>query len=201
MNKFLYFLFISFLFASCNLNNQAKQVNALEKCTYEITSADSVYVAGKNVSKLIQNNSIDINNMPELAIAYMRQNIPFKAKLNLQIKNPTQNKASINQFEYIVLLKDQELARGTVDQKVSVEPGETTRVPVNVKGNIYQILSNGKTMKDIVEFLKGTKAVGGPEKKGIVTLKIKPTIEVGNKLVAYPGFITINKEISSNMLF
>lgn len=201
MNKFLSIIAAAALLSSCNLNKQAKQVNAFEKCTYEITSADSVYVAGKDVNKLIKNNNIDLNNMPELAIAYMRQNIPFKAKLNLQIKNPTTDKAAINRFEYIVLLKDQELANGTVDQQVSVEPGGTTVVPVNIKGNIYQILSNGKTMNEIMDFMKGSKTAGGPEKKGVVTLKIKPTIEIGNKLVAYPGYITINKEISSNILF
>ena len=201
MNKFIFLIAAAAFLASCNLNNQARQINALENCTYEITSADSMYVAGRDVNKLIQNKNFDINNMPELALAYMSQNIPFKAKLNLEIKNPTGDKASINRFEYIILLKDQELATGTVDQKVSVGPGETTLVPVNVQGNLYQILSNGKTMKDIVEFVKGSNAIGGPEKKGIVTLKIKPTIEVGSKLVAYPGYITINKEISSNILF
>ncbi len=201
MNKILSLICAAVILSSCNINNQAKQVSALQNCTYEIVSADSVFVAGKDVNKLLANRTIDINNMPELAIAYMRQDIPFKAKINLQIKNPGNNTASINQFEYIVLLKDQELANGTVDQKVTVEPGETTQVPVNVKGNIYQILSNGKTMKDLIDFVKGSKAIGGPEKKGIVTLKIKPMLEVGSKLVPYPGYITVNKEISSNLLF
>ncbi|MNY28339.1 hypothetical protein D3C86_1623100 [compost metagenome] len=53
-------------------------------------------------------------------------------------------------------------------------------------------------MGEISDFLKSSK--GGPEKKGVLTLKIRPSIRVGNTLVKYPGFITIDKEVSSKIL-
>lgn len=188
-----------FLF-SCGINNQAKQVKALEKCDYQITSADSIYIAGKNMSSMIKSKTLDITNMPGLAIAYLSQNIPFKARLNLQIKNPSANLAAINQFEYKILVKGEELANGFVNQKVSIQPGGTTIVPVNVNANIYHFISNGNTMKEIMSFLQGG-SESGTEKKSMVTLKIKPTIAFGNKLLNYPGYITIDKEISSKILF
>ncbi len=186
--------------SSCSLNNQARQVKAFEKCEYQITSADSIYVAGKDVSKLISNETIDMSSMPGLAFAYLRKDIPLKARLNLQIKNPTGNLAAINQFEYKILIKGQELANGFINQKVSVHPGSTTTVSVNVNANIYQFLSDGKTMQQIAGFIKGGDT-NGTEKKGMITLKIKPTISLAGKLINYPGYITINKEISSKILF
>ncbi len=189
------------LFASgCGLNKQARLLEAFEKCTYEINSADSVYVAGRDVSKLIRNRTFELRNIPELALALFRRNIPLSAKVNLTINNPTSRTAAINQFEYIVLIKGQELANGFINQRVSIEPGGTTTVPVRVNSNIYSFLSNGKTMEEVIDFLRGGES-GATEKKGMVTIRIKPTIEIGNKLVKYPGYITIDKEISSKILF
>ena len=189
------------LFASgCGLNKQARLLEAFEKCTYEINSADSVYVAGRDVSKLIRNRTFELRNIPELALAVFRRNIPLSAKVNLTINNPTSRTAAINQFEYIVLIKGQELANGFINQRVSIEPGGTTTVPVRVNSNIYSFLSNGKTMEEVIDFLRGGES-GATEKKGMVSIRIKPTIEIGNKLVKYPGYITIDKEISSKILF
>jgi hypothetical protein len=200
--KKIVFLYLSvlLLLSSCGLNKQARQVKAFEKCEYQITSADSIYLAGRDISKLISDKNIDMSSMPELAFAYLRKDIPLKVRLNLQIKNPTADLAAINQFEYKILIKGQELANGFVNQKVSVDPGSSAIVPVNVNANIYQFLSDGKTMQQIADFIRGGNT-SGTEKKGIVTLKIKPTINLAGKLVNYPGYITIDREISSKILF
>ena len=191
---------VALFVSGCGLNKQARLLEAFEKCTYEINSADSVYVAGRDVSKLIRNRTFELRNIPELALAVFRRNIPLSAKVNLTINNPTSRTAAINQFEYIVLIKGQELANGFINQRVSIEPGGTTTVPVRVNSNIYSFLSNGKTMEEVIDFLRGGES-GATEKKGMVSIRIKPTIEIGNKLVKYPGYITIDKEISSKILF
>jgi LEA14-like dessication related protein len=200
MKRLLIICLAAIILASCGLNKQARQIEALEKCTYEIASADSVYLAGRDISKLIKNRTFELSNAPELALALFRKNIPLKARVNLKISNPTSNHAAINQFEYIVLIKDQEIANGFVNEKVDIAAGATTIVPVRVNSNIYAFLSNGKTMEEILAFVRGGES-GATEKKGVVTIKIKPTIEVGGKLVKYPGYITVNKEVSSKILF
>ena len=200
LRKLLALSFISLLVISCGVNKQARQLQTLEDCQYEIRSADSIYVAGRNVSKMINNNQLNLSSMPEFAWAYLQKDIPMKARINLKIKNPTQQLAAINRFEYLVLIKGQQLASGMVNQKVSIAAGDSITVPVSVNANIYQILSNGSTMQEIVEFLKGGNDQA-TEKKGIITLKIKPSIAIGDNLVNYPGYITIEKELSSKILF
>ncbi len=200
MKRMIIFCLAAILVAGCGLNKQARQIEALEKCTYEISSADSIYLAGRDVSALVKNRNFNLSNVPELALALFRKNIPLKARVNLKISNPSANEAAINQFEYIVLIKNQEIANGFVNQKVVVEPGGTTVVPVRVNSNIYSFLSNGKTMEEILDFVRGGES-GAAERKGVVTIKIKPTIDVGGKLVKYPGYITIDKEVSSKILF
>jgi LEA14-like dessication related protein len=200
MKTLLAILLSALVLTGCGLNKQARQIEALEKCTYEINSADSIYLAGRDISQLVKNRTFELRNVPELALALFRKNIPLKARVNLTINNPTSSEAAINQFEYIVLIKNQEIANGFVNQKVSIQPGGTTTVPVRVNSNIYSFLSNGKTMEEILDFVRGGES-GASERKGVVTIKIKPTIDVGGKLVQYPGYITINKEVSSKILF
>lgn len=197
--KKLFFLFLSALIlASCGINKQAQQIKALEECKYKFISISSATVAGTDVKKIIDQQSINIAGLPALALGLLRQDVPLKATLNVEIANPSTNLASINNFDYIILINKQEIANGVVDQVVQIGPGQKVQVPVQLNANIYQFLSNGKTLEDISKFLSG--ASKGVAEVGLVTIKIKPSIRVGNELVKYPGFITIDKEVSNKIL-
>ena len=52
--------------------------------------------------------------------------------------------------------------------------------------------------EEITKFLSAP--TNGKTEVGLVTIKIKPSIRVGNELVKYPGFISIDKEVSSKIL-
>ena len=197
MKKYIFICILAFIASSCGVS---RKIDILEKCNYSIKSADSVYLAGKDISKLVKNKTFELSNVPGLALALFRKNIPLSANVKLSINNPSSKTAAINQFDYIILIKGQELAAGSVDRKISVESGATTIVPVQINSNIYSFLSNGKTMEEIVGFLSGTES-GPGEKKGLVTIKIRPSFMVGNKLIKYPGYISIDKELSSKILF
>lgn len=196
-NLFLACLIILSL-GSCGINKQAQQIKALEKCDYRITDATDITVAGTDVRKLIDGKSVNTLSIPGIALGMLRKDIPLRAKLNLEISNPTNNLAAINNFDYIVLINRQEVFNGSVNQSVNIGAGQTTLVPVQVNANIYQFLTDNKMLNDIGTFIGG--ATNGSEKKGLVTLKIRPSIKVAGGLVKYPGYITIDKEVSSKIL-
>ncbi|TDQ06982.1 NDR1/HIN1-like protein [Pedobacter metabolipauper] len=198
MKKILLVCLTAIALSGCGINKQAQQIKALEKCTYKITSAEEIYLAGTNVKKLLNDQEISLGSLPGLALGLFRKDVPLKARLNLEVKNPSGNDAAINQFEYEILINKQELAEGFVNQEVNVAAGQSTTVPVDLLINLYPFISNSKVMAEITDFIQSGKS--GPEKKGILTLKIKPSIKVGNSLVKYPGYITIDKEVSSKIL-
>lgn len=198
MNKLFLVCLLAF-FSSCGINKQAQQIKALGQCNYKLLNASNVTLAGTNIDQLLSSKNINIVNMPALAFAYLRKDVPLKATLNLQISNPSNELAAINNFDYILLINQQEIAAGTVNQRISITPRQYVNVPVELNANIYQFLANGKTLQDISNFLSGT--ANGNEQKGLLTVKIKPSILVGGNLVKYPGFITIDKEVSSKLLF
>lgn len=190
---------VALVLASCGISRQTQQLKALEKCDYKIVSANNITVAGTDVRKLINEKSVNLANIPSLALGYLRKDIPLKANLMVEITNPSTTVAAINNFDYIIQINQQELVNGTVNQRVQIDAGQSARVPVQLNVNIYQFLSNNNKMLDDISAFLGT-AGNGNEKKGLVTLKIRPSIMVGGQLVKYPSYITINKEVSSKML-
>jgi len=198
MNKLLSICLLAVTLWSCGINKQAQQIKALEKCTYKIVSADQITIAGTDVRSILEKENINLGSLPGLALGFLRKDIPMRAQLNLEITNPTGDLASINEFEYKILINQAEIATGFVNQQVTVQPGKSTVVPVDINANVFPFLSNRKVMDDIARFFKASQ--GGAEQKGIVTLRIKPSFMVGNTLVKYPGFITIDKEVSSKIL-
>ncbi|MEH6306506.1 LEA type 2 family protein [Olivibacter sp. CPCC 100613] len=195
MNKLL--LAISLLiFSSCGINQQAKQIKALEECKYEVKSVDSVFLAGTDVVKLLQSGNIDTRSMGGVAMGMLRKEIPLKGVLHLKITNPTTNLAGINQFQYQLLMKDKELATGLVNQQIKVKPGESAEIPVLIDANVYGLLSNGSVLQEISDFISGKET----EQESILTIKLKPTIAIGNKTINYPGWITFDRKVTRSLL-
>jgi hypothetical protein len=198
MKKMILPAFLALVLAGCGVNKQLAQLKAFEDCRYELVSADSIYVANINVKELIDKKEVDLAKAPRLALALLRRNVPFDAKLNLQISNPSGAVAAINQFEYKILIKNQELASGFVNQNISVAPGGGKEVvPVRITSNIYHLLSDDKTQRALADFFANE---GNSEKKSILTIKVRPTLDMANRRINYPGFITIDKEITKKIL-
>jgi len=194
MKKLLVICLAAITLFGCGVNKQAQQIKALEKCRYRVVSADNISVAGTDVKRLMNNQDINLGSLPALAFGLLRKDVPLRATVNMEIENPAGNLAAINQFEYKILINNQELADGFVDRQVSIAAGQTVVVPVAVNVNVYQFVSNARVMSEISDFLRGG------DRKGLVTLKIKPSIMVGGALIKYPGYITIDKEFSSKIL-
>jgi len=182
----------------CGINKQAQQIKALEACTYKIKNVNQITLAGSDLGRLINQQDFNLASLPGVALGLLRKDIPLRANLNLEITNPSADLAAINQFEYKILVNNTDLAEGIVNQAVSIPQGQTVTVPVQMGSNIYGLISNGNVLNDIIKAAqKGSKS---DEKLGLLTIKIKPTIMIGNTPVKYPGYITINKDISSKIL-
>ncbi len=199
MKEKLLLLLVTISIFGCGVNRQAQQIKALENCTYKITGVQQVSIAGTDVKKLMDQQSFSLTSLPGVALGLLRKDIPLRANLNLEITNPSSSLAAINQFEYKILVNNTDLAGGTVNQNVSIAQGQTVTVPVQLVSNIYGLISNGNVFNDIIKAAQRG-ASAKDEKLGLLTIKIKPTFMLGNTPVKYPGYITINKDISSKIL-
>lgn len=199
MKNTLWLCFFTITIFSCGINRQAQQIKALEDCTYKVTGVKQVSIAGTDIKQLMEQQTFSLTSLPGVALGLLRKDIPLRANLNLEITNPSSNLAAINQFEYKILVNNTDLAQGIVNQNVSIAQGQTVTVPVQLVSNIYGLVSNGNVFNDIVKAAKKGSS-SKDEKLGLLTIKIKPTFMLGNTPVKYPGYITINKDISSKIL-
>lgn len=187
------------LVISCTLDKQAKALRALEKCRYEFVSADSVFLAGTDVNKLIANGRVDVSQLPGVALSFLSQDIPLSGVLNVRITNPTNNLAGIQQFAYKVEVEDREVLDGVSDLPIEVPAGETVVVPVKLRTNVYKFLSDRETLNKLLTFIQSARN-GSTDEKVNLTFKIKPTMALGNKAINYPGYIDIDKEVDAEFL-
>ncbi len=187
------------LFISCTLDKQAKALRALEKCRYEFVSADSVFLAGTDVNKLIANGRVDVSQLPGVALGFLSRDIPLSGLLNVRITNPSKNLAGIQQFTYKVEVEDREVLDGVSDLPIEVPAGETVVVPVKLRTNVYKFLSDRETLNKLLTFIQSARN-GATDEKVNLKFKIKPTIALGNKAINYPGYIGIDKEVDAEFL-
>ncbi len=196
-------LAIVVLFAQCGVNKQIKEAKTLGDCRYAITSVDSIYLAGIDVSEFRNIKSVkdfDPLKYPQLGLALLRKKVPLDLRVNLDINNPTKNLAAINQLEYIVMLSKSEVFRGILNRRIEVYPGTgSTQVPVNLSTNAYDLLSNDDTRESFIAMIQSLSGKSDSQ-PAVLTVKIKPTLAVGDKQVNYPGYITFDQEITSNMV-
>lgn len=187
------------LSSGCGVDRQAKALRALEKCQYTFVSADSVYLAGADVNKLMTDGRIDISRLPGVALGFLNRDIPLSGILNLRITNPTDNLAGIQQFAYKIAVEGREVLEGTSDLPIEVPAGKTVIVPVKLQTNVYQFLSDQQTLQKLLTFIQSVRD-GATDETVNLTFSIKPTIALGNKQLNYPGYIRVDKQVDAGAL-
>jgi len=191
---------VLFLFSRCSVNRQLAEAKALGDCKFRISSADSIYLSGIDIRRFKRIEDLNPGRYPQLAAGLLAKSLPLRARLNLEVTNPTNRNAAIEQLEYKVLLAGQELFNGFLNQRIEVSPGGgTTRVPIQLQANAYKLFTDDATRDAFMQFVQNLSGADDarPSK---VTIKIKPTLAVGNKKIDYPGYITIDQEVTNKIL-
>lgn len=188
-----YLLLIIVFISACSVKEQADQLKALEKCTYQIVSADSLYIAGADVQNLIGNNGLNLFGAPKLAFAFLQQKMPLEGIVNLKVTNPGTEDAAINEFEYKVFVKDIELLSGFINRKITIKPnGGSVTIPVKIDRDLYPLISSSANQQAVASFLSSKNEQSIP-----VTFKIKPGFMIGTERINFPDFISIEKSVSN----
>ena len=188
------------LFSQCSVNKQISQAKTLGDCRYTLASADSVFLAGTDVRQFRKLEDLNPVRFPKLAAALLLRNVPLDARVNIDITNPTNKLAGINQLEYRILLAGQELFNGFLNQRIEVQPGGgKTRVPIRLNANAYQLLTDSKTRDAFTQLIQNLSGAANTQPSKL-TIRIKPTLDLLGKQVNYPGYITIDQDVTNKIL-
>lgn len=169
------------------------------KSKFRLLSVDSTTLAGVDVRKVNQASDISLEDKARIIAAYAAGALPLYAKLNLEAKNTTSKPASMNSFDWIMLLDGDEVATGTSHQQIVLPADSTISVPFSLPVNtdLRRLASKGPR-NAIANLALGLVDLSRNPTR--LYLKIRPTIMIGSRSFKYPGYVTVTKDFNANQL-
>ncbi|MEA3479491.1 MAG: hypothetical protein U9R60_15005 [Bacteroidota bacterium] len=174
---------------------QASELQTFSRCEFRLKSVQNIRLAGVSVQQINQISDLTLMEMARLTTAFVNKDMPFKLTLNVEVQNPNQSKAALNELEWILFIDNIEMTSGMLTQRIEIPPhGGLAVMPVSIGVDLFDVLS-GESADAIINF--ALNLAGAGNKPTRIMLKAKPTIYVGTKAITYPGYIKIENEFTS----
>lgn len=187
MVKSIIGLILIFSLTGCT---QLLEMARMQQCTFKFKNVSSIKLSNINFQSVNSLSNITFANAAKLALAYSSGNLPLTFNINLEAKNPNTLQASMNRLDWIAIIDNAEIARGTINQNIQIPANNiATKIPVSVSVNLIEILS-GKSKTAILNYAMNL--AGGNGQNSRVKVKIKPSIKVGTSYLPMPGYLTLS---------
>lgn len=199
MKKIIFMLSVvvtAAVFSACDILDQARQVTMLSKCEFRLKTVDQLRLAGVSIQQVKKLTDLNVMDAAKItAAAVSGSSLPLNFTLNVEVKNPNAGTAGLTKLDWILFIDDIQMVSGVNEQRVQIPGnGGTGTIPLAIGVNLKEVLK-GKSGDAIANF--GLNLAGAGNKPTRITLKAKPTIMVGSQSIAYPGYITIQNEFTS----
>lgn len=179
-------ILLCFTSISCKSLRHAKN---LKDCSYSVVSissisAGNIEIEGKNSFK-----DFNKNDMAGLSKLLMAKQLPISFTANVMVSNPNNQIAALHSLDWILFVKDQEVARGFIPHTITIQPHERITVELPVNTDLSKLLStfSMQELSAMIFNFSSKKAF-----KDDVKLKIKPAIQVGKKHIKAPNYFSID---------
>ena len=192
MRKLLFFPIFLLLLNSCSV---LSELTALKKCEFRLYSIQDPAICGIEMSDRRTLSDFTFLEGQLIAANLLRGTLPFDITINMEVRNPGTTTAAVNSIEWVAYIDDLEVASGLVDRRIEVAPsGGLAIVPLKIHADLIDYMEgdNPKTMMNFALNLVGTS-----DQPSNLSMKIKPSLLVGGKIVQYPGFFTVTHEFSA----
>lgn len=195
MKKILFaVLSLILILPSCDILQQVGEMQMLSKCEFRINTVTDIRLAGVNVSNIQHISDVRPLDVLMLTNGVLSNNLPLNFNVNLQVKNPNDQTASLNRLDWIVFIDDLQMIEGAINERFMVGPDETSTLPVQIGFNLAEALSDERADK-IIDFALGL--AEGSGKTTRVMVKLRPSVMVGQRSIAYPGWIEVRNEFTA----
>jgi hypothetical protein len=194
LKLFLSLFSILFFVNSCDVLQQIEGMKSFSKCEFRIYTISDMQLAGIDVSGIQSVSDVKPMDMLQLTNGYLNNNLPLNFNLNLQVKNPNDQAASLNRLEWLLFIDGEQLLEGVVNETFVTGPGQTGILPVQIGFNLADAIKS-KNLERIVDYATGL--TDGSGKTTRVMLRLKPSVTVGQQNIMYPGWIEVRNEFTA----
>ena len=164
----------------------------LVNCKFRIQSVQNLTLAGVNVQQVKKMSDLNLMDAQKLLSAVLKQSFPLNMTLNVEAKNPNTSSAGLNKLEWILIIDNIEMARGALDQHVVIPANQgIATIPLQLSTDLKNVLT-GRTTDALINF--GLNLAGAGNKPTRITIRLKPTITVGQVELNSPDYISVTTE-------
>ncbi len=181
--------------SSCKVLQQANEMKTFAKCEFRLKNIETITLANVDITDVDQFSDLSFSEATNISMIAMKGKLPLYFILNVEIRNPNEEKASMNSFLWDVFIDDVKITSGKVTKNVEVFPdGGIAVMPIEVGVDLFEIL-NGESAEAVMNFAMNLSGSGGVPSR--VKLRAKPSVYIALTKVNYPGFFTIEQEFVS----
>jgi hypothetical protein len=188
----LLLLLLIFLLSDCK---SLRELQSFSRCEFRVATVENTMLAGVNVQQIRKITDLNLAQAARITQSYAGGSLPLSLIVNVDVKNPNGTAAAMNSMEWIMLIDDREIVDGVVNDRIDIAPnGGISKLPIRISTDLRKVLSN-MPAEDAVNM--GLGLSGSGSKPTRITLKVKPSILVGQTLIKYPGYIKVNHEFGN----
>lgn len=183
-----------FMLSGCSV---LSELTALKKCEFSFHSAQDPVLAGINVMEVNSFSDLSLMNGQKILSNILAKRMPFGITVNVEARNPGLIDAAVNEIEWVAYIDDMQISSGTVDQRIEIPAnGGTTIIPVRVESDLFQYME-GDNPRTMLNFALNLIDAGGQPTR--LSMKIKPSVNIGASTIKSPKYFTISKEFSTGI--
>ncbi len=192
MKKLITLTVLILSMAGCSI---LTELTALTKCEFRFQSAQDPVIAGINVMEIHSFSDLTFLDGQRVVSTILQKKLPFGITANVEISNPGPVMAAVNYIEWIAFIDDIQIATGRIDKRIEIQPnGGTSILPIRIETDLYQYLQ-GDNPRTMLNFGLNLIDAGGQPTR--LSMKIRPSVYVGGRLIPSPEYFTISKEFTS----
>jgi hypothetical protein len=181
------------LLGSCSVFQQAKAYERFAHSRFALQKARLLSIGKVDVSQKTGYSQLNFQQIVTLGMQMLQGDLPAVMEITVEGYNPSQEKAAISGTDWVLLAKNDTLAKGTIDKPLAILPGKRLLFPVKARFNLGKLLTSG-SLQQIVNVLLSNNTQAAYQKVDLV-FKIRPWYRTGKKVRKSPVFIAIHPKI------
>lgn len=174
---------------SCTILEQAQEYERFIQCDFSLSNIKVLEISGVDISSLNSKGDISMMDMMNITKQIFSTNFPATLRIDLKASNKDLQQASIAGLDWKILMDNEELVSGLVDQEVLVKPQSSATFPVIVQVDLMKLLRS-ESLGKIMAFAFGENQYEEISKLG-AEIKIKPYYKTKSGIKKYPGYLSI----------
>lgn len=179
------------MLSSCGVMDQTRGMKNFTKCSFRIRDVQDLTLAGVNVQNVQSFSDLNFAESAKITAILLSGELPLTFTLNIEIQNPNEDEAMMNEMDWILFIDDNEIVDGSLNKKIKIGPGGISVVPVPLNLDLLKLLT-GESSQSVMNFGLNLSGNGGSPSR--MKLKIKPSVYISGKKISYPGYISIEDE-------